>query len=169
MARPSRLLAVSSVDSMLHNEDFATLLRATVKDILRHPARWDGILEGLGLDSRQLVLAPFDIVSIGSTAEQVLRNTLSQASLSTTEPRRKNQTSTSGLDFSNDHETKRPKLAIVVMSGRFPGANSNGEFWNLLYQGLDVHKLVPALHWDARTHVDPTGSRKDTSATSFGC
>ena len=169
MARSSRLLAVSSVASMLHNEHFATLLRATVKDILRHPVRWNGIVEGLGLCARRLGSAPFDIVSIGSAAERVLRTTLSQASLSTTEPRRKNQTSTSGLDFSNDCETKRPKLAIVAMSDRFPGANSNAEFWNFLYQELDIHKPVHTLHWDARTHVDPTGSRKNTSAISFGC
>jgi 3-oxoacyl-(acyl-carrier-protein) synthase len=167
--RHSRLPAVSSVNSGLHNEDFTTLLRAAVTDILRHPVRWDGILEGLGACSRRLGSESFDIMSIGSTAERLLRNTLSQASLSTTDPRRKDQTSTSGLDFTNGREAKRPKLAIIAMSGRFPGANSNDEFWDLLYQGLDVHKPVPALHWDARTHVDPTGSRKNTSATSYGC
>ncbi|KAI2607013.1 ketoacyl-synt-domain-containing protein [Hypoxylon fragiforme] len=55
------------------------------------------------------------------------------------------------------------------MSGRFPGANDNEAFWDLLYQGLDVHKPVPDFHWNAKTHVDPTGKGKNTSATAFGC
>ena len=55
------------------------------------------------------------------------------------------------------------------MSGRFPGAKDNEAFWDLLYQGLDVHRPAPALHWDIKTHVDPTGTRKNTSATPFGC
>ena len=55
------------------------------------------------------------------------------------------------------------------MSGRFPNANDNEAFWDLLYKGLDVHKPVPALHWDSKTHVDPTGTAKNTSATPFGC
>ncbi|KAI1258383.1 thiolase-like protein [Xylariaceae sp. FL1019] len=55
------------------------------------------------------------------------------------------------------------------MSGRFPGAENNEAFWDLLYQGLDVHKPVPDFHWSAETHVDPTESRKNTSATALGC
>jgi acyl transferase domain-containing protein len=64
---------------------------------------------------------------------------------------------------------KTPKLAIIGISGRFPGAKDVDAFWDLLYQGLDVHKPAPALHWDVKTHVDPTGARKNTSATPFGC
>ena len=29
--------------------------------------------------------------------------------------------------------------------------------------------MVPPLHWDEKTHVDPTGKGKNTSATPFGC
>lgn len=61
------------------------------------------------------------------------------------------------------------KLAIVAMAGRFPGASGTDEFWNVLHRGLDMHKTVPDLHWDAASHVDTTGKRKNTSATPYGC
>ena len=63
----------------------------------------------------------------------------------------------------------RSKIAIIGMSGRYPGAEDNREFWELLLQGRDVHKEAPSLHWDVKTHVDTTGARKNTSATGFGC
>ena len=63
----------------------------------------------------------------------------------------------------------RSKIAIVGTSGRFPDAESLSAYWDLLIEGRDVHKEVPPLHWDAKTHVDPTGKAKNTSATPFGC
>jgi hypothetical protein len=63
----------------------------------------------------------------------------------------------------------RSKIAIVGFSGRFPEANNLAEFWDLLYKGRDVHKAVPPTRWDAETHVDVTGKRKNTSATPYGC
>ncbi|KAF1952277.1 ketoacyl-synt-domain-containing protein [Byssothecium circinans] len=65
----------------------------------------------------------------------------------------------------------RARIAIVGSSGRFPGgADSNAAFWDLLVQGRDVHKVVPASRWNASTHVDQSEHpRKNTSATPFGC
>ena len=63
----------------------------------------------------------------------------------------------------------RSKIAVIGMSGRYPSAEDNREFWELLLQGRDVHKEAPSLHWDVKTHVDTTGARKNTSATGFGC
>jgi iterative type I PKS product template protein len=76
----------------------------------------------------------------------------------------------------NTHDTLsfqssiRSKIAIVGSSGRFPTADDNGAFWDLLIQGKDVHKPAPASRWDVNTHVDQSEKpRKNTSATSFGC
>lgn len=63
----------------------------------------------------------------------------------------------------------RSKIAIVGFSGRFPQADNLAEFWDLLYKGRDVHKVVPPTRWDADTHVDAAGKRKNTSATPYGC
>ena len=47
--------------------------------------------------------------------------------------------------FGDDARTsKKPKLAIVGMAGRFPNAADHEKFWDLLEAGLDVHKKV----WD---------------------
>jgi 3-oxoacyl-(acyl-carrier-protein) synthase len=63
----------------------------------------------------------------------------------------------------------RSKIAIIGMSGRFPSANNTAEFWDIIHKGLDVHDVVPPLRWDEKTHVDSSGTRKNTSATPYGC
>lgn len=61
------------------------------------------------------------------------------------------------------------KIAIVGMSGRFPEAADVEEFWNLLYQGLDVHRRVPEDRYNAEKYYDPTGKTKNTSKILHGC
>ncbi|KAE8326987.1 hypothetical protein BDV39DRAFT_205400 [Aspergillus sergii] len=62
------------------------------------------------------------------------------------------------------------KIAIVGMACRFPGgADSPNLFWELLEEGRDVHQKVPANRYDVETHTDPTGERRNTSLTPFGC
>lgn len=61
------------------------------------------------------------------------------------------------------------KIAIVGMAGRFPNAASLESFWELLEEGLDVHRRIPKDRFDAEAHVDPTGKRNNTSHTPFGC
>ncbi|RAL16641.1 ketoacyl-synt-domain-containing protein [Aspergillus homomorphus CBS 101889] len=62
-----------------------------------------------------------------------------------------------------------PRFALVGMAGRFPNAEDTSAFWDLILQGLDVHRVVPDTRWDPHTHVDPSGQRKNTSQTGFGC
>lgn len=38
--------------------------------------------------------------------------------------------------------SRKPKLAIVGMAGRFPNAADHEKFWELLEAGLDVHRKV---------------------------
>jgi naphtho-gamma-pyrone polyketide synthase len=73
---------------------------------------------------------------------------------------------------SNPPGTGRPadsKIAIVGMSGRFPESADVEAFWDLLYQGLDVHRRVPADRYNAELYYDPTGKRKNTSKIMHGC
>jgi acyl transferase domain-containing protein len=67
------------------------------------------------------------------------------------------------------NEQHGSKIAIVGMSGRFPGATTLSELWDVLIKGLDVHKPVPADRFDVATHVDREGKRKNTTATPYGC
>lgn len=40
---------------------------------------------------------------------------------------------------------EKEKIAIVGMSGRFPGGQDLDEFWNILQKGLDMHREVNTL------------------------
>ncbi|CAG8084633.1 unnamed protein product [Penicillium salamii] len=62
------------------------------------------------------------------------------------------------------------KIAIVGMSCRMPGgANDLDSFWDLLQEGRDVHRKVPADRFDVGSHTDPSGKIRNTSLTPFGC
>jgi monodictyphenone polyketide synthase len=56
------------------------------------------------------------------------------------------------------------------MSCRFPGGADDPDlFWELLAEGRDVHRKVPPDRYDVDSHTDPTGERRNTSLTPFGC
>ena len=46
-------------------------------------------------------------------------------------------------------------IAIIGMAGRFPGADTTDEFWDLLKSGTDLIKEIPADHWDYQPWFDP--------------
>ncbi|KAI1640765.1 hypothetical protein F4809DRAFT_637217 [Biscogniauxia mediterranea] len=49
------------------------------------------------------------------------------------------------------------KIAIVGMSCRMPGGATDREkFWELLENGMDVHRKIPADRFDVDSHTDPT-------------
>ena len=153
----------------MESGNFKSLLNAAVGQILLRPIRWSGIIEKLQLDLQRGGSKTFGVVPIGTKADQLIYTGLKQTSLpasllstpAPSEPCRPEDASYSSPG--------QPKLAIIGMSGRFPSAKNNEAFWDLLYQGLDVHKPVPPSRWDVKTHVDLTGARKNTSATPFGC
>lgn len=149
--------------------NFASVLKAAVEQILLQPIRWNDILEELRTQIQMVGPTSFSVIPIGTTAEQLVYIALKQTPLRNLVPNTESRSKPSSFRDTVYPNPTKPKLAIIGMSGRFPGAKDNDAFWNLLYQGLDVHKSVPALHWDAKTHVDPTGTRKNTSATPYGC
>ncbi|USW59773.1 Putative thioesterase, Acyl transferase domain superfamily, phosphopantetheine binding ACP [Septoria linicola] len=61
-------------------------------------------------------------------------------------------------------------IAIVGMSGRFPGCNDSlEEFWDLLVSGTSTHEEVPASRFSLRQSFDPTQSVKNAVLNRFGC
>ena len=130
--QPGQIPVFSSTGSTVTGGSFQTLLRAAIEQILLQPIRWDAILEELQASLRELAPKTFDILPIGTRADQIIYTALKQTPLHeillpTAAP--------SKTSFSED--TSRPshgksKLAIVGMSGRFPGAKDNEAFWDLL-------------------------------------
>ena len=165
----NRIPVLSSTGPTVEGGNFKTLLNAAVGQILLQPIRWSGILEELQIDLQRMGPKTFDIVAIGTKADQLIFTGLKQTSLPPSLFPAPAKSRSCLLEEPSYSRPGQPKLAIVGMSGRFPAAKDNEAFWDLLYQGLDVHKPAPPSRWDVKTHVDLTETRKNTSATPFGC
>ena len=164
--------------------NFRSLLQVALSDLLLEPLRWEKIVQGVASIARTAASTPIIVHPICTTAAPALRAAFGQSGNGPPDPRdhdynlsnglpplsvEPNTASTSPAPSAAHGRSEKSKIAIIGMSGRFPEAEDPMAFWNLLYQGLDVHKVVPPLHWDAKTHVDLTGERKNTSATPYGC
>ena len=139
-ALPNRIPVFSSTGSTVEGGNFETLLRAAVGQILLRPIRWSGILEELQSCVQKLAPRAFSVVPIGTKADQLIYTALKQTSLRDS---LLSQPALGKPSLSEDVSHSRygkSKLAIIGMSGRFPGAKDNEAFWDLLYQGLDGHK-----------------------------
>lgn len=175
---PSVPVLSPSSGRVLEAHDFHSLLKAAVEGILQQEINWSQILGGIQAAFQSFKEPQLNVVPFGTAADQLIHSGLKQTPLgssllappSGSKPSFKQEPSFSPSPPSAGAAPgKRSKIAIVGMSGRFPGANSTEAFWDLLREGLDVHKEVPPLHWSKSTHYDPTGKGKNTSATPFGC
>ena len=87
-----------------------------------------------------------EIVSCGSTRwrTELVTSLEVRAKVGVTIAANRQQESTLGLQ-SAPRTSKKEKLAIVGMAGRFPDAADHEKFWELLEAGLDVHRKVSIL------------------------
>jgi len=161
----------STTGELIKAADYESLLRVCLKQILLEPIRWEEMLKGIINVLQRTDSSTFSVVPFATVADQTISSALKQISLNGLPvPLPEKELSTSdNVQENHIGDRKRSKIAIIGISGRFPSAKDNDAFWDLLYQGLDVHKEVPPLHWDAKTHMDVTGVKKNTSATSYGC
>ncbi len=58
------------------------------------------------------------------------------------------------VDGVHNREQAEP-VAIIGLSGRFPGADNISEYWQLLCNGVDAITEVPADRWDVQQLYDP--------------
>jgi len=59
-------------------------------------------------------------------------------------------------------------IAIIGLSGRYPGANDVHTFWENLSQGKHGISEIPAERWDWRQHFDTQKGRAGKSYTRWG-
>jgi polyketide synthase PksN len=59
-------------------------------------------------------------------------------------------------------------IAIIGMSGRFPGAQNLDEYWANLSAGVDSVKEIPPERWDIRKYYDPDPKKKGRSSSKWG-
>lgn len=79
---------------------------------------------------------------------------------------------TSPIEFPKENPKKKSdvsrKIAVVGISGRFPGANNTEEFWENLMVGVDSVTEVPKSRWDTDEYFnkDPKAPNKTYSKWS---
>lgn len=141
-------------------------VRQVVGDILIRPLSFDQVLASVVSEVRDSGRETCKISSIGPSNAQsslvsaIRAGTEAEVSVGEQFGLTKPATDPSGTSV---------KIAVVGMSGRFPEANNLESLWSLLEQGLDVHRRVPPDRFDIDAHYDPTGKRKNTSHTPYGC
>lgn len=162
-----RLPLLSSVSGeILHAKTFKYLIQLSLQEILYQQLCLDKINDGVVTTLGSLSVKSCNIIPIATDGTQSLATALRKADLGAT-------ITCSAHELQEEiNQSGRPeqsKLAIIGYSGRFPSAKTNEEFWQLVHEGRDVHSITPATRWNVETHVDPTGKRKNTSATPYGC
>lgn len=152
--------------------DFRAMLDSAAEQILLQPIRWDPVLAGL-LTRLKVggATTAVRIVPIATTADQLIYTALRQQNLLISTPNITPNNDDSRRTTSNGIPTapSRDKIAIVGMAGRFPEASSTDALWDILRAGLNVSKEVPPMRWNTKTHVDPSGRKKNSSKVSLGC
>lgn len=171
--RSEHLTFLSSTGTLIKALNFAGLLTMAVDAIVAQPMRFPELLNQLQAHIQAVNPKSFQMIPIATTVDRLVYNTFKstpQASLVAPPPPPPGAQQKSKFPDTPPPNPKTPKLAIIGMSGRFPGgANSVEAFWDLLYQGLDVHKSVPPRRWDVNTHVDLTLKKKNTGGVPWGC
>ncbi|WP_428242464.1 SDR family NAD(P)-dependent oxidoreductase [Gynuella sp.] len=59
------------------------------------------------------------------------------------------------------------EIAIIGISGRFPGARDVDEFWKLLIEGRDCVAPIPPQRWNAQDYYDPTPGKEGKSCSKW--
>lgn len=148
------------------------LFEKLVLELLTQPILWDNVIQGV-VDQAYTISATNCVVLVFRISVPIndLRTALSSKLQGF-------EASTEELipwileksDNANPRGTKQSKIAIIGMSCRMPGGATDTEkFWDLLEQGLDVARKIPADRFDVETHWDPNGKRMNTSHTPYGC
>ena len=67
-----------------------------------------------------------------------------------------------------DREAKNEPIAIIGIGCRFPGANDPAAFWQLLRDGVDAIREVPADRFDQHAFYDPDPATPGKMNTRWG-
>lgn len=167
---PCRLLLSTANGKELTASSASHLFEHAVREILTQPIQWDALRQGLVDQADKLKIFDgqilgFTTTSATSSLVSILRSgvkadlTLEDLASWCSNPE---NLQSSGRFISS-------KIAIVGMSGRFPGGDGVEGLWQVLENGLDVHKSIPKDRFNVDTHYDATGKKNNTSHTPYGC
>ena len=167
---PSQMLVSPSSAKIVEPQSGTALFESSVRDILKHPIQWALVQEEIfRLTSAQKVSADHILGFEGSHVSKSLQSDFEARGGQPITTRNVSQWTSALPDVSSQPQLSPANIAIVGMSGRFPGAPDVEALWKLLEQGRDMHKRIPSDRFDAETHCDPSGKKNNTSHTPFGC
>jgi hypothetical protein len=165
---PRLHLLSPSTGEITTGASFKALLREVVRETLRKPVRWESVVSQCRSLLAEAQTSECTIVPFASNAAPMLSTALAASGImarvgTLLTPQLREQSSGASSGFENS------KIAIIGYSGRFPDADSNEAFWELLRAGRDVHREIPPDRFDWKAHYDPAGKRKNTSRVKYGC
>lgn len=139
-------MSTSSGECFGKNLDAPTLFAAVIRDILTETLSIQKIVDGCTRLTMEAECGECSIISFGpsSTKSMFAKAMESQTNFNVTlhEDMAAKLSEAPSAFGDAPRTSKRPKLAIVGMAGRFPNAADHEKFWDLLEAGLDVHKKV---------------------------
>jgi naphtho-gamma-pyrone polyketide synthase len=166
-------LVSCSTGKLVPASNYGTLIRGVLRDILIEQLRWDNVLKECRTSFDKVdSVSDCNIYSIinGPSFSQSLSTSLQQTRMIDTRVSNATVEPALGTDTARPTgKTAESKIAIVGYSGRFPDAENTQKFWDILHNGLDVHREIPEDRFDMKAHFDPTGKKKNTSRIQHGC
>jgi hypothetical protein len=123
------------------------LFKQSVFEVLAHQVHWDTLVKNCVSEVRSSSVPSVRVLAMGPTA---LSNSLISAlkvggGLNLTLGDGVSWFSQNKIPKSVPGDMRNAKIAIIGMAGRFPNAADHEAFWQLLEQGLDVHREVSIL------------------------
>lgn len=137
----------SSTNRPYNASDFGGLLRLMLDDIMQNPLPLTDMMQQVVSDMRGYTQV--DVYVAGPTGFTALVQDAIQSENISVKLVRETRLASS---MHNKREGS-DLIAIVGMSGRFPGGESLQEFWNTLAQGRDLHEEVRCLSICKYTYV----------------
>jgi Beta-ketoacyl synthase, N-terminal domain len=170
---PRAPVLATSTGAPFHAESATELFQRVLFEILTRQIVWDNVVDN--------VVERFQAHAFGDVKVMVFRTSLPANELKEALDAAVTKATVNLVDLvtwitDSSQEKRRPatprqsKIAIVGMSCRMPGGATDTEkFWELLEQGLDVHRKIPADRFDVDSHYDPEGKKLNASHTPYGC
>jgi monodictyphenone polyketide synthase len=149
------------------------LFESVVKELLTQAIEWDKVVAGVVKSADDTPLTKITLSCFGNSIplrdlEKALQQNMTDIQITI-------ESYTSSLQRAETQDTQprgtaQAKLAIVGMSCRLPGGATDLEkFWELLEEGLDVSRRIPADRFDIETHYDASGKDMNKTMTEYGC
>lgn len=144
--RPTRKIYSTTAGKHAAAETTLYLLNQVVHDILQEALRWDKVIaecvaEVVASGDLNATVLPFGPTSAAKGLVSALKNEV-KCQISPESSSAWLSVDSRINNYCNSGEFRQSKIAIVGMAGRFPNANNHEKLWQILEDGLDVHREV---------------------------